>query len=600
MTHYDATFWVGANAVLRKRALDDIARGRATTAASRSAATSPTAPSSRTPSRASTSASTAGGCYNYPERLSYSATPPDFGSLCIQRQRWANGGLLILPKLWRQIARPAPARRAPARSARLFLRINYMASIAGQLRSACCCSPTRSTTGCSARSSCSPRCPYFLAMSSTCKRCGYKRLDVFRIYGFNLILLPVNLAGAGASMLQAIIGGRPPFKRTPKVRSRTTPRLHVRRHALRVRRLLGVVAVARRAPRPLGQRRAARASTPRSPATRSSPTSACGTRSSTSGTTSSSWLYKPQRRAARQARRTPSGGADHASPTPPPRTGRRRSPTPGGRRATGGAPPLLPIGRHPGDRRSPLGDRRAGRRAPDGHDRHDTIAAQMPAPRAGTCDEQRPDRPHDAARRARAPAVAGPGAARHARRGRGGGGARSSRSATWRQTRIAQADAAARSATWFAPYVDATLTPTVAFQDRASNPARDVVLGFVVAGKTADATCTPTWGDVRDARRRRREAGPRPAGGPGPRPGRRRDHLLRRSGEHGARGGLRPTRTRSASAYRSVVDRYTADTIDFDIEGAALGDTAANARRAKAIKALQDEVRAGHGRSRSG
>lgn len=40
---------------------------------------------------------------NYPERLSYSATPPDFGSLVVQRRRWANGGLLILPKLWEQI-----------------------------------------------------------------------------------------------------------------------------------------------------------------------------------------------------------------------------------------------------------------------------------------------------------------------------------------------------------------------------------------------------------------------------------------------------------------------------------------------------------------
>ena len=40
--------------------------------------------------------------HNYPERLSYSATPPDFGSLCIQRRRWANGGLLIVPKLRRQ------------------------------------------------------------------------------------------------------------------------------------------------------------------------------------------------------------------------------------------------------------------------------------------------------------------------------------------------------------------------------------------------------------------------------------------------------------------------------------------------------------------
>ena len=34
---------------------------------------------------------------NYPERLSYSATPPDFGALVIQRRRWANGGLIILP-----------------------------------------------------------------------------------------------------------------------------------------------------------------------------------------------------------------------------------------------------------------------------------------------------------------------------------------------------------------------------------------------------------------------------------------------------------------------------------------------------------------------
>ena len=50
------------------------------------------------------------------------------------------------------------------------------------------------------------------------------------------------------------------------------------------------------------------------------------------------------------------------------------------------------------------------------------------------------------------------------------------------------------------------------------------------------------------------------------------------------------------SAYKSVVERYTADTIDFDIEGEALHDTAANARRATAVKALQDEIRADGGR----
>ena len=37
--------------------------------------------------------------------------------------------------------------------------------------------------------------PYFMAMASDLRYCGYKRIDVLRIYGFNLILLPVNLAG---------------------------------------------------------------------------------------------------------------------------------------------------------------------------------------------------------------------------------------------------------------------------------------------------------------------------------------------------------------------------------------------------------------------
>ena len=31
--------------------------------------------------------------------------------------------------------------------------------------------------------------PYFMAMASDLRYCGYKRLDVLRIYGFNLILL---------------------------------------------------------------------------------------------------------------------------------------------------------------------------------------------------------------------------------------------------------------------------------------------------------------------------------------------------------------------------------------------------------------------------
>ena len=99
MTHYSASFWVGANAVLRKRALDDVAE--LTYSGDRPIRRYI---SDRTviEDTESTIDLTAHGwtVYNYPERLSYSATPPDFGSLCIQRHRWANGGLLIVPKLF--------------------------------------------------------------------------------------------------------------------------------------------------------------------------------------------------------------------------------------------------------------------------------------------------------------------------------------------------------------------------------------------------------------------------------------------------------------------------------------------------------------------
>ena len=70
--------------------------------------------------------------------------------------------------------------------------------------------------------------PYFLAMASDLKYCGYKRSDVLRIYGFNLILLPVNLAGVLKSMQQSLSGKKIAFARTPKVKNRTvSPMLYV-------------------------------------------------------------------------------------------------------------------------------------------------------------------------------------------------------------------------------------------------------------------------------------------------------------------------------------------------------------------------------------
>ncbi len=53
------------------------------------------------------------------------------------------------------------------------------------------------------------------------KYCRYNYTDIFRIYGFNLILLPVNIAGTLKSLQQAITTKKIPFARTPKVKNRT-------------------------------------------------------------------------------------------------------------------------------------------------------------------------------------------------------------------------------------------------------------------------------------------------------------------------------------------------------------------------------------------
>ncbi|WP_430783629.1 EAL domain-containing protein [Actinoplanes sp. G11-F43] len=220
MTHYGATFWVGANAVLRKKALDEICE-----VAYEGDWEIKRYIQDRTVIEDTESTIDLGvrgwTLYNYPERMAYSATPPDFGSLAIQRQRWANGGLLILSRLKDQF-RAKTARGDKNRFGEYFLRVNYMASI---FWSSICLvimlaypfnadllNPVLLLVSV----------PYFMMMAADLKYVGYKRMDILRIYGFNLILLPVNLSGSFASILQLLTGEKSQFKRTPKVRDRTT------------------------------------------------------------------------------------------------------------------------------------------------------------------------------------------------------------------------------------------------------------------------------------------------------------------------------------------------------------------------------------------
>lgn len=219
LTQYGATFWVGANAVLRKTALDDLMEIEYVNGFKIKRYIQ-----DRTAIEDTESTIDIGDhgwiLYNYPERLSYSATPPDFGSLCIQRRRWADGGLVILPKLFRQArARHKTGKRN--RIGELILRTNYMASL------------TWTSVGLMVLLSYpfAPQLgiplvglialPYFVGMANDLRYLGYKRRDIFRLYGFNLILIPVNMAGSGSSIVQMFTGEKGSFGRTPKIRKRT-------------------------------------------------------------------------------------------------------------------------------------------------------------------------------------------------------------------------------------------------------------------------------------------------------------------------------------------------------------------------------------------
>lgn len=143
------------------------------------------------------------------------------------------------------------------------------------------------------------------------------------------------------------------------------------------------------------------------------------------------------------------------------------------------------------------------------------------------------------------------------------------------------------SETWFAPYVDVTLTPTFHFEDPVVSPSANHVLSFVVADRRE--RCTPTWGtyyDLDGAGRAldldRRVVRLRERGG---------DVVISFGGAVNDELAVAcADGTKLLAGYRAVVDRYEARTLDFDIEGAALADRAAGARRAAAVAVLQDEA----------
>ena len=142
--------------------------------------------------------------------------------------------------------------------------------------------------------------------------------------------------------------------------------------------------------------------------------------------------------------------------------------------------------------------------------------------------------------------------------------------------------------TWFAPYVDVTAGSDYEFQASFLNPARQVVLGFVDAQSSA---CAPEWGGSRsldsaatslDLDRRIRQFQVSTG-----------DVIV-------SFGGSRATDLADAchdpaslaGAYAKVIGRYHLHTVDIDVRGSQLLDTAAIRRSGLAIAALQRSMEA--------
>jgi len=222
MTYFNATSWVGANALVRRSALEEIAietieRGHKIkiyiqdrTMIEDTAATIDLV-------------SRDWGLHSYPARLAFSATPPDFGSLLIQRRRWSNGGLLILPALARyMLQRPFGRFREGA------LRSHYMLGQA--IESVAILVLTLSSVDDKLFSIWMPlvAVSYQIVYALDLVIAGYKYSDLPRVYALNLLLVPVRIGGTVQSLKQACTGRKQAFGRTPKVAERTaTPILYL-------------------------------------------------------------------------------------------------------------------------------------------------------------------------------------------------------------------------------------------------------------------------------------------------------------------------------------------------------------------------------------
>ncbi|MCX5581130.1 glycosyltransferase family 2 protein [Kaistia terrae] len=216
-TYFNASYWVGANALIRFEALQQIVREQVEGGKSCRVFIQDETVIEDTGSTIDL-LHAGWSVHNHFAPMAYSATPADFGALAIQRKRWSNGGLIIFPMLLKQyLGNSGRFRRLPE----LMLRTNYLLSPvignvavfilmvwAGSDGRALVWTPLVMV-------------PYFLLYGMDLKRLGYRFRDLFAVCALNLMLLPVSFAGIAASIRQIVTGKKGSFSRTPKVADRT-------------------------------------------------------------------------------------------------------------------------------------------------------------------------------------------------------------------------------------------------------------------------------------------------------------------------------------------------------------------------------------------
>ena len=217
-TYFNASFWVGANALLRRAALEDICeivyeRGYPVRRYIQD--------HTLVEDTESSIDLVARGwkLFCYPERLSYSATPPDFGTLVIQRRRWANGPLLIVPKLIRYaVSSPRQVAKLSESLLRFYTLISATGAVSMLLMIAFRLPDAKKMPVVYLLIA---AIPYYILYTRDLISCGYEWWDLPRMYALNLLLIPVNLVGIVKSAHQALTGCHWKFIRTPKVLGRT-------------------------------------------------------------------------------------------------------------------------------------------------------------------------------------------------------------------------------------------------------------------------------------------------------------------------------------------------------------------------------------------